>query len=79
MIYEAKKFELMRRRTDVAGLFLCLGACSYGPEPATWGTKQYLVVPLRDELHGPLQRVTPQAMAKIDARQVADIAAENRN
>ena len=33
-----------------------------------------LSTPLRNELHEPLQRVTPRAMAKIVARQVADIA-----
>ena len=36
-----------------------------------------LATPLRDELHEPLQRVTPRAMAKIVARQVADIVTEN--
>ena len=37
-----------------------------------------LAMPLQNELHEPLQRVTPRAMAKIVARQVADIIAESK-
>ena len=36
-----------------------------------------LAVPLGSEIHEPLQRVTPRAMAKIVARQVADIVIES--
>ena len=37
-----------------------------------------LATPLRNELHEPLQRVTPREMAKIVARQVVDIVARNK-
>mgnify|MGYP001796085297 CR=1 FL=1 len=37
-----------------------------------------LATPLRNELHEPLKRVTPRAMAKIVVRQVEDIIAESK-
>ena len=38
----------------------------------------WLATPLRDTLHEPLQRVTPNAVVKIIVRQVADIVAESK-